>query len=294
MKQHKNLIWKRVLSFVMVLEMLVPFCTMLFPIVASAEEVMDEITETDTTPKVSLAWDTSTVTVTDGVAMPHKSADATASSYTMSYTVTATGTITTPITVRVQSFDLSASAGKEYATVDTTVTLTAQNPIDTGTVTVYTHIGYVTKVKDTGMVYTNEFGLRITEVKNAKKQSGADTIRSQVLAANGYTLDVVKNKDGANYANGSGTFLNGYVYLALTKDYVKQIINSKGVLVKPDNDQADISFNPYEYLNSQSNDMPKLFEAYPDMKVYYNGTGKITEDSPNKKRYGFFIRFRAK
>ena len=290
MKQHKNLIWKRVLSFVMVLAMLVPFCTMLFPIVASAEEVMDEITETDKTPKVSLAWDTSTVTVTDGVAMPHKSADATASSYTMSYTVTATGTITTPITVRVQSFDLSAKAGKEYAATDASFTLTEEKNSATGTVTVYTHEGYATRVVDTGRVYTNEFGLRITEVKNAKKQSGDDTLRAQVLAANGYTLDVVKNKDGANYANGSGTFLNGYVYLALTKDYVKQIINSKGVLVKPDNDQANISFNPYEYLNSQSNDMPKLFEAYPDMKVYYNGTGKITEDSPNKKRYGFFIR----
>ena len=272
----------------MVLIMLVPFGTVLIPVVASAADAVEEIT--DTSPKVSLAWDTSTVTVTDGVAMPHKNASATASSYTMSYTVTASGAITNPITVRVQSFDLSASAGKEYATVDTTVTLTAQNPTATGTVTVYTHVGYVTRVKESNTVYTNEFGLRIIEVKNAKKQSGADTLRSQVLAANGYTLDVVRNKDGANYGNGSGTFQNGYVYLALTKDYVKQIINSQGVLVKPDKDQADISFNPYEYLNSQSNDMPKLFEAYPDMKVYYNGTGKITEDSPNKTRYGFFIR----
>ena len=170
MKQHKNLIWKRVLSFVMVVLMLVPVCTILFPIVASAEEVMDEITETDTTPKVSLAWDTSTVTVTDGVAMPHKSADATVSSYTMSYTVTATGTITTPITVRVQSFDLSAKAGKEYAATDASFTLTEEKNSATGTVTVYTHEGYATRAVDTGRVYTNEFGLRITEVKMRKSK----------------------------------------------------------------------------------------------------------------------------
>ena len=288
MKQRNNSILKRFLSSVMVAIMLVPFCATLLPIVASAADAVEEIT--DTTPKVSIAWDTSTVTVTDGVALPHKNASATANSYTITYTVTASGDITTPITVRVQSFDLSATAGKEYASVDTSFTLTTEKPSAAGTVTVYTHNGYATKVTDTGRVYTNEFGIRITEVKNAKKQGGADTVRSQVLAANGYTLDVVKNKDGANYANGNGTFQNGYVYLALTKDYVKQIINSQGVLVKPDKDQADISFNPYEYLNSQSNDMPKLFEAYPDMKVYYNGTGKITEDSPNKKRYGFLIR----
>ena len=140
--------------------------------------------------------------------MPHKSADATASSYTMSYTVTATGTITTPITVRVQSFDLSATAGQEYATVDTTVTLTAQNPTATGTATVYTHTGYATKVTETGRIYTNEFGLRITEITNAKKQSGTDTLRAQVLAENGKTLSVCKNSEGGNYGGGTGTFGN--------------------------------------------------------------------------------------
>jgi hypothetical protein len=169
----------------MVLVMLVPFCTVLFPIVTSAAEVIGE--ETD--PTVSLAWDTNTVTVTDGVATPYKNASTTASSYTMSYTVTASGTITNPITVRVQSFDISALVSQgEYAKVDTTVTLTAQNPIATGTVTVYRHIGYSTKVTETGRIYTNEFGLRITEIKNAKKQSGADTLRAQVLPRNGYTI----------------------------------------------------------------------------------------------------------
>ena len=41
---------------------------------------------------------------------------------------------------------------------------------------------------------------------------------------------------------------------------------------------------------SQTNDLPKLLSLYPDTKVYFNGTGKIEEDSLNKSRYGFFIR----
>ena len=122
MKQHKSLICNRILSFVMVLVMLVPFATSAFLLIASAEEAINE----ENTPTVSLAWNTNTVTVTDGVATPYKNAGTTASSYTMSYTVTASGTITTPIKVRVQSFDLSATAGQEYATVDTTVELTAE------------------------------------------------------------------------------------------------------------------------------------------------------------------------
>ena len=281
MKQHENLICKRILSFVMVLVMLVPFAVSVLPLAALAAEAINEAT----TPTVSLAWDTSTVTVTDGVATPYKNASATASSYTMSYTVTASGTITTPVTVRVQSFDLSATAGQEYATVDATVTLTAQNPTATGTATVYTQTGYATKVTETGRVYTNEFGLRITEITNAKRQSGADTLRVQVLAANGYILSVSKNSAGGNYGGGTGTFGNGYVYSAMAQDYIKHFISS--VRVKPDNDQADISFNPYAHLNSQTNDLPKLLALYPDMKVYYNGTGKITEDSPNKRDTDF-------
>ena len=94
MKQRKNLICKRILSFVMVLVMLVPFAMSVFPLIASAEEAINE----ENTPTVSLAWNTNTVTVTDGVATPYKNASATASSYTMSYTVTASGTITTPVT----------------------------------------------------------------------------------------------------------------------------------------------------------------------------------------------------
>ena len=270
---------------------MVAFMTLtLFAMLFSISAFADESEIESTTPTVSLAWDTSTVDVIDGVAMPYKKADTTASSYTMKYTVTASGEITAPITVRVQSFDLSAQVSSEYAGVDNTVTLTAQNPTATGTVTVYTHTGYATKVTETGVIYTNEFGLRITEITNAKKKSGADTLRAQVLAANGYILSVSKNSAGGNYGGGTGTFGNGYVYTALTQDYTKYFISR--VRVKPDNDQADISFNPYAHLNSQTNDMPKLLALYPDMKVYYNGTGKITEDSPNKTRYGFFIRIR--
>ena len=284
MKLNNNSIFKRVLSCVMIIAMLLPMSSALFSIVASAAEAISDAT----TPNVSLNWDTSTVTVTDGVATPYKNASATASSYTMKYTVTAVGDISAPITVRIQSFDLSAVAGKEYAKVDTTVTLTAQAPTATGTTTVYTHDGYATKVTETGRIYTNEFGLRITEITNAKKKSGADTIRAQVLAANGYTLSVSGNDSGGNYGGGTGTFGSGYVYTALTQDYVKQFISS--VSVKPDNDQADVTFNPYAFLNGQSNDMPKLLALYPDMGVYYNGTGKITENDANKTRYGFFIR----
>ena len=104
----KKLINKRILSFVMILAMMLPFFGTIFPVIAYADDDGSEIT--DSTPRVSLAWDTSTVTLTDGVATPYKNASATASSYTMSYTVTASGVITDPITVRVQSFSLSALA----------------------------------------------------------------------------------------------------------------------------------------------------------------------------------------
>ena len=229
----------------MVTVMLVPISAVLFPIVASAAEAISEAT----TPTVSLAWDTNTVTVTDGVATPYKNASATASSYTMSYTVTASGEITVPITVRVQSFDLSAQVSaygiqREYAGVDNTVTLTAQNPTATGTVTVYRHDGYATKVTETGMIYTNEFGLRITEITNAKKQSGADTIRSQVLARNGYTLPVSKNSQGRNYGGGTGTLPNSYVYTDMAKEYV-----SGGISYTVGHEETyKGTFNPYKQM----------------------------------------------
>ena len=116
MKRH-NFIFKRILSSLMTLAMLLPFCSVLFPVFVSAAEVIVDAT----VPTVSLSWDASTVTVTDGVATPYKNAAATASSYTMKYTVTASGVITDPITVRVQSFELSAVGGKEFATHDSTV-----------------------------------------------------------------------------------------------------------------------------------------------------------------------------
>ena len=158
MKRHKNSIFKRVLSCVMVVVMIIPLSAMLFPIVASAAEVISE----SSTPRVSLSWDTSTVTVIDGVAMPYKNAGSTASSYTMKYKIIASGTVNEPITVKVQSFDISAAAGQsEYAKVDTKVTLTAQSPTAEGTVTVYrSRLGdYATKVisvmrKPNSLVYT--------------------------------------------------------------------------------------------------------------------------------------------
>ena len=293
----KKLINKRVLSFIMILTMVLPIFVTAFSIVAFASE-SEEITEPDTTPKVSLAWDTSTVTVTDGVATPHKNASATASSYTMSYTVTASGIITTPITVRVQNFDLSATAGKEYATVDTSVTLTSEKPTATGTVTVYTHTGYATRVIETGRVYTNEFGLRITEVKNAKKQSGADTIRSQVLAANGYTLDVVKNKDGANYAGGvSATFPNGYVYEGMERDYSYSI----GTVSAPaDNGNSfwcdfDSDFNPMDGFNKyQTNNLKTLRMLYgSDILVYFGGY-TLVDDNTDAGTKGYQFKIEAK
>ena len=159
----------------MIFAMMLPFAASMFPLAASATEAINEATA----PTVSLAWDTTTVTLTDGVATPYKNASTTAKSYTMKYTVTASGTITNPITVRVQSFDISALASQnEYAKVDATVTLTAQHPTATGTVTVYTHTGYATKVTETGRVYTYELGLRISEITNAKKKSGSAIICS--------------------------------------------------------------------------------------------------------------------
>ena len=58
----------------MALALLVPFFTMLAPIAVSAAEG-----ET-VAPTVSIAWDESTVTLTDGVATPYKNASSTASS----------------------------------------------------------------------------------------------------------------------------------------------------------------------------------------------------------------------
>ena len=270
----------------MVLVMLVPFCTTLLPIIASAAEAINE----ETTPTVSLAWDTSTVTVTDGVATPYKNASATASSYTMTYKVTASGNITAPITVRVQSFDISAQVSaygiqREYAGVDNTVTLTAQNPTATGTVTVYRHEGYATKVTETGVIYTNEFGLRITEITNAKKQSGADTLRSQVLARNGYTLPVSKNSQGINYGGGTGTLPNSYVYTDMAKEYV-----SGNITYTVDHEQTYTgTFNPYSVLEAQKSASLNalLNDFHYGVDVYFNGQCYVTsQQNVSGKRAG--------
>lgn len=282
MKKNKNSIFKRILSALLGFAMLFICIGAAIPAMETPAKAVEGATDA---PEVSLAW-ADDVVVSNGVALPYKSASSTASSHTMKFKVKASGTIVGQITARVQSFSLSAEEGKEYATVDVTFTLTAEKPTAEGTVTVYANDGYATKSGST--VYTNEFGLRITELTNSKRKSGADTLRSQVLVANGYTLDVSKNSSGANYGGGTGTFPNGYVYTALTKEYTKKFIDSEKV--KPDNDYAAVKFNPYAHLMSQSNDMPKLLSLYPDMKVYFNGTGKIEEISVNKTRYGFFIR----
>lgn len=282
MKQRKNLICKRILSFVMVLVMLVPFCTALLPIIASAAEVISEAN----TPIVSLAWDTNTVTVTDGVATPYKKADTTAKSYTMSYTVTASGTITTPVTVRIQSFDISALVSQgEYAKVDTTVTLTSQNPTATGTVTVYTHTGYATKVTETGRVYTYELGLRITEITNAKKQSGADTLRAQVLPRNGYTIEVSKNSQGQNYGGGTGTMPNAYVYTDVAKQYASSTIS----YTVGHQETVTGVIDPYSVLKAQnSRSLNALIDDFHyGVDVYFNGQCYVTsKQNVDGKRAG--------
>ena len=297
MIKNKNLITKRILSFVLMLTMALPFFAMVFPIIALAEDAGAEaVAESD--PTVSISWDTNTVTVIDGVATPYKNASATANSYTMQYKVTATGNITTPITVRVQSFSLSAAAGQEYATVDNTVTLTQQNPSVTGSVTVYTHTGYATKVVETGRVYTNEFGLRITEISNAKKQSGADTIRSQVLVANGYTLNVVKNQGGANYGGGLGaTFGNGYVYEGLERDYAYALGTFSATPDKGENWRPiyEFEFFPMEGLNkSATTTLKNLLTLYgDDMTVYFSGF-TLVSDKTDDNTYGYAFKIVAK
>ena len=266
----------------MVLVMLVPFAMNVFPLIASAEEVINE----ENTPTVSLAWDTNTVTVMDGVATPYKNASATASSYTMSYTVTASGTITTPVTVRVQSFDISAEVSQgEYAKADTTVTLTSQNPTATGTATVYTQTGYSTKVTETGRIYTRELGLRITEIKNAKKQSGADTLRAQVLPRNGYTLEVSKNSQGQNYGGGTGTMPNAYVYTDMAKQYASGTISYKV------GHQETVTgvIDPYSVLKAQnSRSLNALLDDFHyGVDVYFNGMCYVTsEQNVSGKRAG--------
>ena len=281
MKKNKNSIFKRALSYVLVVALMIPLCAIALPISASAAGAETESAD----PTVRLEWDTSTVAVTDGVATPHVNASATANSYTMTYKVVSSGTITNPITVRVQSFSLSAISGQEYAAVDSTVTLTAEKPNATGTVTVYTQKGYVTRVIETGRVYTNEFGLRITEIENAEGQSGADTIRAQVLAANGYTLDVVKNKDGANYGNGTGTFADGYVYEGIERDYSYPVGTFSA---KPDQGKSwqyssDCDFNPMDGFNKlATNNLKTLRSLYGDDVLIYFGGYTVINDSIDK------------
>ena len=282
MKQRKNLICKRILSCVMIFCMMLPFAGALLPLVAYAEEQ----TIIDDTPRVSLSWDETTVTVTDGVATPYKNASTTASSYTMSYTVTASGTITTPVTVRIQSFDISALVSQgEYAKVDTTVTLTSQNPTATGTVTVYTHTGYATKVTETGRVYTYELGLRITEITNAKKQSGADTLRAQVLPRNGYTIEVSKNSQGQNYGGGTGTMPNAYVYTDVAKQY------DSGTISYTVGHQETVTgvIDPYSVLKAQnSRSLNALLDDFHyGVDVYFNGMCSLySKQNVSGKRAG--------
>ncbi len=284
MKRLNNSIFKRILSSVMAAFMLVALCTSLLPITASAAEAANEATNEATlgeaiAPTVSIAWDESTVTLTDGVATPYKNASATASSYTMQYTVTASGIITTPITVRIQSFDLSAIGGEEYATVDTTVRLTEQTPTVTGEVTVYTHNGYATRIESTGEVYTHEFGLRITEITNAKKQSGADTLRSQVLAKNGLTLNVKQNQTFDSYGNGTGTFPQGYVYSDMARPYTGSI--SSGQIAE----QATWTYtlNPYSAIEKDPNSQLKTMLREFLVTLYFNGNCEITSDQDQKR-----------
>ena len=295
MKQKNKSAFIRLLSCVMVVTVLLPLCAMVIPVRAFASDDNTAGEMPDTAPTVSLAWDTSTVTVTDGVATPYKNASVSASSYTMKYTVTVSGTVSAPVTVRIQSFDLSAAAGKEYASVDTVFTLTAEKPTATGSVTVYTHSGYATKVIDTGRIYTNEFGLRITEISRAKKQFGGDTIRSQVLAANGYTLDVVKNKDGANYGNGVATFQNGYVYDGMQRDYQYNIGSVNQVPANGGDNWYTLltrSFEPMQIFknnatNSATATLKTLMSLYgEDILVYFTGYS-IINDNSNISTNGF-------
>ena len=142
MKRHKNFIYQRVLSLLMVLVMLVPFFGTVLPIFSFADEPQNE---EPTLPTVSISWASGTPMSSDGkVAMPVKSAGDSASSYKLTYTVKASGTITTPITLRVQSFEISAIADVEYTSVDEELELKPDAPQASGTVTVKVDTDYVT------------------------------------------------------------------------------------------------------------------------------------------------------
>ena len=75
MERNKNSIFTRVLSFLMVLAMLLPFVGLVVPVKASAEEA----SAIGGAPMVELSWGDEVV-VLDGVATPYKSASSTASS----------------------------------------------------------------------------------------------------------------------------------------------------------------------------------------------------------------------
>jgi hypothetical protein len=134
MKLHKNSIFKRVLSFVMVFAMMLPLFATVLPLAASADE---SVTAESVSPTVRLEWDEGTVLDDDGVAIPHKCEGANGyPTYILTYKIIASGDIVEPIKVTVKSFDLSATAGEDYVAVNNTVTLTQENPEATGTVTV--------------------------------------------------------------------------------------------------------------------------------------------------------------
>ena len=200
MKRHKNSLKVRILAFVMVLVLLVPFVSIFAPIIAFAAEAISEAQ--NSLPKVSLEWGDGVVTDASGVADPYKSGAASdVGTYSMPFRIVVDGTVTNPIKLTVETFDLSATAGEDYAALSINFELTEETKSlpenNSGAVTVLyqrapkivdgnpmkdengqyvTEFDYVTRIQSTGELFTEQFGLRITNIENAKHETDRKSV----------------------------------------------------------------------------------------------------------------------
>ena len=285
MKRHKNSLKVRILAFVMVLVLLVPFVSIFAPIVASAAEAVSE--SQNSLPKVRLEWGDGVGTDANGVADPYKSgATSDVGTYSMPFRIVVDGTVTNPIKLTVETFDLSATAGEDYGALTTaredypafsiTFELTEQTKslpeYNSGAVTVLYQrapkivdgnpmkdengqyvfeFDYVTRIQSTGELFTEQFGLRITNIENAKHEAGKDTLRSLVLAEKNHVLNVVKNSSGVLYGCGDTVlqnFSDGYVYDGLGTSYTKKNFKTYSKVAENRSAGVDIKGPEQQYL----------------------------------------------
>ena len=320
MKRHKNSLKVRILAFVMVLVLLVPFVSIFAPIIASAAEAVSE--SQNSLPKVRLEWGDGVVTDANGVADPYKSGAASdVGTYSMPFRIVVDGTVTNPIKLTVETFDLSATAGEDYAALSIIFELTEEtkslSEYNSGAVTVLyqrapkivdgnpmkdengqyvTELDYVTRIQSTGELFTEQFGLRITNIENAKRETGKDTLRSLVLAEKNHVLNVVKNSSGVLYGCGDTVlqnFSDGYVYDGLGTSYTKENFKKYSKVEENRYAGVDIKVSEKQYFSviddalSNNPTLQRLHALYPDNMETWISAWINVDDDKNGERWGF-------